>query len=161
MSTDYYTILEVEKTASEKEIKTAFRKLAHVHHPDKGGDEKRFKEINEAYQTLSNKEKRAQYDRFGQSAGGFSSYGGPTAGRGNTGQYGGFSAQGGPASGWNMNYGDFARSGAGSQFNMFSLKKIPVLVWILLLPIIIVIVLVGLFALFLWISFKTLQTVRR
>ena len=151
MSTDYYTILEVEKTASEKEIKTAFRKLAHVHHPDKGGDEKRFKEINEAYQTLSNKEKRAQYDRFGQSAGGFSSYGGPTAGGGSAGQYGGF----------NMNYGDFARSGAGSQFNMFSLKKIPLLVWILLLPIIIIIVLVGLFALFLWISFKTLQTVRR
>lgn len=152
MSTEYYTILEVEKTASEKEIKTAFRKLAHVHHPDKGGDEKRFKEINEAYQTLSSKEKRAQYDRFGQSAGGFGG-----AGQ----QHGGFSTQGGPASGWNMNYGDFARSGAGSQFNMFSLKRIPVLVWILLLPIIIIIVLVGLFALFLWISFKTLQTVRR
>lgn len=63
---DYYTILGVQKTASEEEIKKAYRKLAHQHHPDKaGGDEKKFKEINEAYQVLSDKNKRAQYDRFG------------------------------------------------------------------------------------------------
>ncbi len=66
---DYYKILGVNKDASEEEIKKAFRKLAHKYHPDKGGDEKKFKEINEAYQVLSNKEKRAQYDKFG--AGGF------------------------------------------------------------------------------------------
>jgi molecular chaperone DnaJ len=63
---DYYKILGVEKSATEDEIKKAFRKLAHQHHPDKGGDEKKFKEINEAYQILSSKEKRAQYDRFGR-----------------------------------------------------------------------------------------------
>lgn len=66
MQKDYYNILGVSKNASDEEIKKAYRKLAHQHHPDKtGGDEKKFKEINEAYQILSNKEKRAQYDRFG------------------------------------------------------------------------------------------------
>jgi len=63
---DYYQILGVSKTASADDIKKAYYKLAHKHHPDKGGDEKKFKEINEAYQILSNKEKRSQYDRFGQ-----------------------------------------------------------------------------------------------
>jgi len=63
---DYYKILGVNKNASEEEIKKAFRGLAHKYHPDKGGDEKKFKEINEAYQILSSKQKRAQYDRFGQ-----------------------------------------------------------------------------------------------
>lgn len=63
---DYYKILGVEKTSTEEDIKKAFRKLAHQYHPDKsGGDEKRFKEINEAYQVLSSKDKRAQYDKFG------------------------------------------------------------------------------------------------
>jgi len=67
MPKDYYNILGVEKDASDDEIKKAYRKLAHQHHPDKpGGDEKRFKEINEAYQVLSDKEKRSQYDQFGQ-----------------------------------------------------------------------------------------------
>lgn len=65
MPKDYYKILGINKGASEEEIKFAFRKLAHKYHPDKGGDERKFKEINEAYQVLSNKEKRAQYDRFG------------------------------------------------------------------------------------------------
>jgi len=63
---DYYELLGVQKTASEDEIKKAFHKLAHKHHPDKGGDEKKFKEINEAYQVLSDKEKRAQYDQYGR-----------------------------------------------------------------------------------------------
>lgn len=63
---DYYNILRVPKDASPAEIKKAYYKLAHKYHPDKGGDEKKFKEINEAYQVLSNKEKRAQYDRFGR-----------------------------------------------------------------------------------------------
>jgi len=63
---DYYKILGINKNATEEEIKKAFRRLAHKYHPDKGGDEKKFKEINEAYQVLSNKEKRSQYDRFGQ-----------------------------------------------------------------------------------------------
>ncbi len=63
---DYYEILGVAKGATPDEIKKAFHKLAHRHHPDKGGDEKKFKEINEAYQVLSDKEKRAQYDQFGR-----------------------------------------------------------------------------------------------
>ncbi|MFA6407174.1 MAG: molecular chaperone DnaJ [Candidatus Paceibacterota bacterium] len=64
---DYYHILGVERNASEEEIKKAYRKLAHQHHPDKvGGDTAKFKEMNEAYQVLSNKEKRAQFDQYGQ-----------------------------------------------------------------------------------------------
>lgn len=64
---DYYSTLGVSRSASEDEIKKAFRKLAHKYHPDKGtGDEKKFKEINEAYQVLSDKEKRARYDHTGQ-----------------------------------------------------------------------------------------------
>ena len=63
---DYYQILGVSRNASQEEIKKAYRKLAHKYHPDKGGDEKKFREINEAYQVLSDKEKRAQYDRYGQ-----------------------------------------------------------------------------------------------
>ena len=66
MAKDYYQILGVQKNASSDEIKKAYYKLAHKFHPDKGGDEKKFKEINEAYQVLSNKEKRSQYDRFGR-----------------------------------------------------------------------------------------------
>lgn len=67
MAKDYYHILGVSRDASEEDIKKAYRKLAHQHHPDKsGGDEQKFKEINEAYQTLSNGDKRSQYDRFGK-----------------------------------------------------------------------------------------------
>ncbi len=66
MAKDYYQILGVAKNASAEDIKKAYYKLAHKFHPDKGGDEKKFKEVNEAYQVLSNKEKRGQYDRFGR-----------------------------------------------------------------------------------------------
>src|SRR5258708_6111622 len=63
---DYYKVLGVQQAASEDEIKKAYRRLAHKYHPDKsGGDENKFKEISEAYQVLSDKTKRAQYDRFG------------------------------------------------------------------------------------------------
>ena len=63
---NYYEVLGVPKSASQDEIKKAFHKLAHKYHPDKGGDEKKFKEINEAYQVLSDKQKRAQYDQYGR-----------------------------------------------------------------------------------------------
>ena len=66
MGKDYYQILGVAKNASEEDIKKAYRRLAHEHHPDKGGDANKFKEINEAYQVLSNREKRRQYDQFGR-----------------------------------------------------------------------------------------------
>ena len=70
---DYYEILGITKSASQDEIKKAFHKLAHKYHPDKGGDEKKFKEINEAYQVLSDAQKRQQYDQFGK---GFDQMGG-------------------------------------------------------------------------------------
>lgn len=80
MSKDYYKILGVEKNATPDEIKRAYRKLAHQYHPDKGGDPEKFKEVNEAYQVLSDPQKRSQYDQFGstfeqaQAGGGFSGF---------------------------------------------------------------------------------------
>jgi curved DNA-binding protein len=79
MANNYYDTLGVKKDATTEEIKRAYRKLAHLHHPDKeGGNESKFKEINEAYQVLSDERKRAQYDQFGEAgspfgAGGFNS----------------------------------------------------------------------------------------
>ena len=76
MAKDYYKVLGVEKSASEEDIKKAYRKLAHKYHPDKnGGDEAHFKEVSEAYSILGDKKKRQQYDTFGSrfnpGAGGF------------------------------------------------------------------------------------------
>lgn len=108
MSKDYYDILGVDKNASQDEIKKAYRKKAHKYHPDKeGGDEEKFKEVNKAYQVLSDEQKRQKYDQFGENfdqAGGF----------GGGGQQGGFGFE------------DFARraqqqgggfGGQGGQFN--------------------------------------------
>lgn len=60
--TDYYQTLGVSPTATPEEIKKAYRKLANQHHPDKGGDQARFKDISVAYDTLSNPQKKAEYD---------------------------------------------------------------------------------------------------
>src|ERR671916_88739 len=69
---DYYEVLGVAKGASEADMKSAFRKLAMKYHPDRNPGDKdaelHFKEINEAYQTLSDGQKRAAYDRFGHAA---------------------------------------------------------------------------------------------
>jgi molecular chaperone DnaJ len=79
---DYYEVLEISKGASEEEIKKAYRKMAVKYHPDKNpGDkaaEEKFKELGEAYEILSNPEKRAAYDRYGHAA--FQHGGGPGAG---------------------------------------------------------------------------------
>lgn len=91
---DYYDTLGVSKDASESEIKRAYRKLAHQYHPDKqGGDEKKFREVNEAYEALSDPNKRAQYDRFGKTFSGSGTGGDPFSdfARG----FGGFQWQGG------------------------------------------------------------------
>ncbi|MBC7766717.1 DnaJ domain-containing protein [Arenimonas sp.] len=88
MSKDYYKTLGVEKNASPEEIKKAFRKLALEHHPDKnGGKDEKFKEINEAYSTLSDTKKRQQYDTFG-------SAGSSTGGGGQGGGFDGFDFSG-------------------------------------------------------------------
>ena len=65
---DYYDVLGVSKDASEKDIKTAYRKLAMKHHPDRSDDpgaEEMFKELSEAYAVLSDPDKRQKYDQFG------------------------------------------------------------------------------------------------
>lgn len=86
MAKNYYDILGIPKNATKDEIKKAYRKLAHQHHPDKqGGDEAKFKEVNEAYQVLGDDQKRSKYDQFGtgfnDNAGGFGG-GGPFGGQG-------------------------------------------------------------------------------
>jgi molecular chaperone DnaJ len=93
MSKDYYNILGVSKTASQDEVKAAYRKKAHQYHPDKGGDAEKFKEVNEAYQVLGNENKRKQYDQFGTT---FSASGsGGFQGANNWGGFSGFQNAGG------------------------------------------------------------------
>jgi len=90
MAKDYYKTLGIDKKANKEEVKKAFHKLAHKYHPDKqGGDEAKFKEINEAYQILSDDNKRAQYDQFGEAGMG----GGFNPGQGGAG-FGGFDFSG-------------------------------------------------------------------
>lgn len=104
MSKDYYKILEVEKGASKEELKKAFRKKAHEYHPDKKtGDEAKFKEVNEAYQVLSDDQKRAQYDRFGSDGPQFGGQGGAQG-------FGGFDF-----GGFNVNFDGFQN---GQEFDL-------------------------------------------
>lgn len=70
-SMDYYAILGVAKTATAEEIKTAYRKLAMKHHPDRGGDHEQFQKMTEAYNTLRDPASRAQYDQPQQAGPGF------------------------------------------------------------------------------------------
>jgi len=95
MAKDFYHTLGVDKKATKDEIKKAFHKLAHQYHPDKkGGNEAKFKEVNEAYQTLSDDTKRRAYDTYGEAGvggGGQQGYGG---GPGDFGGFGGFGGQG-------------------------------------------------------------------
>jgi molecular chaperone DnaJ len=104
MPKDYYKTLGVEKNASKDELKKAFHKLAHAHHPDKNkGDDTKFKEVNEAYQVLSDDKKRSSYDQFGNADGpqgnGFGGFGGQ-------GGFGGFDFSGGQNGGMEFDMGD-------------------------------------------------------
>lgn len=108
---DYYEVLGVGKNASADELKKAFRRAAIEHHPDKGGDEAKFKEINEAYEVLKDDKKRQRYDQFGHAGVGSSaaSDGNPFGGGG----FGGFGGQG-----QNVNF-DFGDLGLGDIFGSF------------------------------------------
>src|SRR5438046_8021889 len=101
---DYYSTLAVAKTATEKEIKQAYRKLARKHHPDVNPNDKsaeaKFKEINEAYEVLGDPAKRKKYDELGSN---WRMY--EQAGAGAPG--------GGPQPEWNVNFGGGAGSGGG------------------------------------------------
>jgi molecular chaperone DnaJ len=106
MAKDYYSVLGVDKKATPDDIKKAFRKLAHKHHPDKGGSDDTFKEITEAYSVLSDDKKRREYDTYGQSF-----PGGAQAGAGAQGNpFGGFDfsqfQQGFGQGGVEFNFGD-------------------------------------------------------
>ncbi len=99
---DYYEVLGVSKGASADEIKKAFRKAAIEHHPDRGGDETKFKELNEAYEVLKDPSKKQRYDQFGHAGVGGAGGGDPFAG------YGGQSQ--------NFDFGDL---GLGDIFSSF------------------------------------------
>ena len=105
---DYYEVLGVGKSASADELKKAFRRAAVQHHPDKGGDEAKFKEINEAYEVLSNGEKRQRYDQFGHAGVG----GAASGNRGGGNPFGGFQGQ-------NVNFDFSDLGGFGDLFNSF------------------------------------------
>jgi molecular chaperone DnaJ len=77
---DYYEVLGVSKDASADEIKKAFRKAAIEHHPDRGGDESKFKEVNEAYEVLKDQSKKQRYDQFGHAGVGGNGGGNPFGG---------------------------------------------------------------------------------
>jgi len=103
---DYYEVLGVSKNASEDEIKKAFRRLAVQHHPDRdGGDETKFKEINEAYEILRNSEKRQRYDQFGHAGVGTSAA--SASGGGGSGFSGYEDIFGGAQQGFHVDLGDF------------------------------------------------------
>jgi molecular chaperone DnaJ len=107
MPKDYYNTLGVEKNASKEEVKKAFHKLAHKHHPDKNkGDDKKFKEVNEAYQVLSDDQKRSRYDQFGSADGPMGGGGNYSGGQGQQGGFGGFDFSGGFQNGQGFDMGD-------------------------------------------------------
>ena len=116
---DYYEVLGVSKDADAKEIKKAYRKLAMKYHPDKNpGDkaaEEKFKEINEAYEVLSDEEKRSTYDRFGHD--GLNGQGGFGGGQG----FGGFGGSG--FGGFEDIFGDIFGSSFGGGFGSSSSRR--------------------------------------
>lgn len=116
---NFYDVLGVKRDASDKEIKTAFRKLAQKYHPDAGGDEAKFKEISEAYDTLSDPKKRKEYDQllmFGGipgagGAGGYTYTGNPGAGGWSDIFSNIFNGEGAFGSDWATNFGGMGGGG--------------------------------------------------
>lgn len=108
MSKNYYEILGVDKNASADEIKKAYRKKAIEHHPDKGGDEDKFKEAAEAYETLSDPEKKREYDTFGKAGNGRSNFNMDDI----------FSQFGDIFSGFNFNFGGHSRAKRGGDLRI-------------------------------------------
>lgn len=111
---DYYDILGVSKGAGKDEIKRAFRKAAVEHHPDKGGDEAKFKEINEAYEVLSDDKKKSAYDQFGHAAGAHQAGGGASGMGGDP--FGGF-GQGMGGFNVDFDFSGFQGGGQGGNLN--------------------------------------------
>ena len=105
MARDFYEVLGVARSASDDEIKKAYRSKAHKLHPDKGGDKAAFQEINEAYQVLGDKNKRSQYDQFGSVGRGAGGFGGGQPGAGG---FDGFDFNG-----FNVNFGGSRQTGGG------------------------------------------------
>lgn len=109
---DYYEVLGVDKGASADEIKKAFRKNAVKHHPDKGGDEAKFKELNEAYEVLKDPAKKQRYDQFGHAGVNGNAGGGGAGGF----DFSGFSGMGGQGGFHGMDFQDiFDMFGFGGQ----------------------------------------------
>ena len=118
---DYYRILGVEKSATEKDIKRAYRKLARQYHPDKNPDDKsaeeKFKEINEAYEVLGNAENRAKYDQLGRNYHRYQQMGGAPGGF----DFSQWAAAGGPGGSYrsvNIDFDDLF-GGSGGGFSEF------------------------------------------
>jgi len=111
MAKDYYSILGLQKSANDQDIKRAYRKMALQFHPDKNKgnkeSESKFKEINEAYEVLSDKQKRSNYDQFGSAESGFGGFGG-----GGQGFQQGFGGQG-------FDFSSFTGSGSGGFADIF------------------------------------------
>lgn len=115
---DYYNILGVDKKASKEEIKKAFRALAHKYHPDKkGGSAEKFKEASEAYSVLSDDQKRAQYDMYGQNFAGSNAGGGGGGFQGNWQDFAGQTGFDFGAEGFDLGdiFGEFFGGGRRSQ----------------------------------------------
>jgi len=103
---NYYDILGIQKSATEDDIKRAFRKLAQKYHPDKkGGDEAKFKEVSEAYSVLSDKKKRNEYDTYGKTFAGGGPQGGPQGGFGGF-DFSNFQGFGGQGQSFEFDLGD-------------------------------------------------------
>ncbi|MBI4682303.1 MAG: molecular chaperone DnaJ [Nitrospirae bacterium] len=111
MAKDYYNILEVDRSASDAEIKKAYRRLALKYHPDRNPDDKaaedKFKEINEAYTCLSDPQKKSNFDQFGTAEGAGAGFGGFSGGFGD----------------FNSNFGDIFEDVFGNIFGDFSGRR--------------------------------------